>query len=376
MKFCFSFLSLACAICFSIDVAKAQSSVNRVPQPVAVVPTSVKELVQYGWNPPDTAFIRQNIRQMEKLPFEGVVLKANFTDENGTRRKFEEYIWSNYRIPPEGIRQAILDLRATPFTTFKSNFTRLNVIPGDVDWFDDFSNLLSNVRLLGRFVQKSGLKGIYVDLEAYDKELFQYRSQKYARSVTFEQYARQAERRGAEVMQALLNECPECVFVYSFMHEQAGPDASRWAVARYGLLPSFIDGMLREATDTTKIVNSYQDAYNYEYATEFERAVRIMTERNRQVSRYPAKMALITDWSFSIWMDLFSKSVGWFPADVRQNPRTPEQFEESLYRAFARTKQYVWLYTQVPNWWTLENIPKSYIDAIRRARRLAELPEL
>ena len=44
-------------------------------QPVsAQEPAKAKKLIEWGWDEPDTKFMRQNVEKMEQFPFDGVIL--------------------------------------------------------------------------------------------------------------------------------------------------------------------------------------------------------------------------------------------------------------------------------------------------------------
>ena len=36
--------------------------------------TQGKKLIQYGWDSPDTAYLRKNLKRMERSPFDGIML--------------------------------------------------------------------------------------------------------------------------------------------------------------------------------------------------------------------------------------------------------------------------------------------------------------
>src|SRR5205823_14115198 len=96
-----------------------------------------KKLIEFGWDEPDTAFMRQHIAEMEKRPFDGTVFeiaagKVRFINEAWGKRKFSE----------AELAQSIDDLKATHFHRFTENFLRFDVTPGDVDWFDDLSSII------------------------------------------------------------------------------------------------------------------------------------------------------------------------------------------------------------------------------------------
>ena len=51
---------------------------------------------------------------------------------------------------------------------------------------------------------------------------------------------------------------------------------------------------------------------------------------------------------------------------------TPEErarwFEHNMYYALHSSDEYVWLYTERPNWWTGENLPEGFQEALFRAK--------
>ena len=102
--------------------------------------TQGKKLVTYGWNGPTTAYIRANIKEMEKCPLHGTVLRvAREPGKMYTESTEENLCWqpfSTERFKPEEYQHAIDDLKATDFTTMTHNFVGLTTVPG-IDIADD-----------------------------------------------------------------------------------------------------------------------------------------------------------------------------------------------------------------------------------------------
>ena len=42
-----------------------------------------KHLIEFGWDVPDTAFLRRHIAQLERTPFDGCVFHANYHTPGG-----------------------------------------------------------------------------------------------------------------------------------------------------------------------------------------------------------------------------------------------------------------------------------------------------
>jgi hypothetical protein len=65
--------------------------------------------------------------------------------------------------------------------------------------------------------------------------------------------------------------------------------------------------------------------------------------------------------------------VGWNTKDHSKNYFTPQQFERSVRKAIETADEYVWIYTEMPRWWSAENnggpveLPAEYEKALRKA---------
>jgi hypothetical protein len=74
---------------------------------------------------------------------------------------------------------------------------------------------------------------------------------------------------------------------------------------------------------------------------------------------------------FGLWLDYLSARNGWHVDDPSANYFTPDGFEQALRGALAAADEYVWVYTQVPRWWSTTGrvaVPDAYVRAIERAR--------
>src|SRR3954452_3674067 len=92
-----------------------------------------KKLIEWGWDEPDTKFMRANIEKMEQSPFDGLVFHA--TSGKGDNLAWE--VWGGKKCAPDDSKQAVDDLKATKFDRFTDRFLRVNVTPAKTDWFDD-----------------------------------------------------------------------------------------------------------------------------------------------------------------------------------------------------------------------------------------------
>jgi len=340
-----------------------------------------KKLIEFGWDEPDTKFMREHIQEMERMPFDGCVFHVNYETADGKTGRFTWECWGRRAFSEEEVRGAIEDLKNTPFKRFKHNFLRFNVTPGDVDWFDDFSAILSNARLAARIAREGGCAGILFDIEQYQFPLFDYNKQKYRDRKSWRQYSAQARRRGREIMIAFQSEYPDITvfltFGYCLPWVQSEGGRKELSEVSYGLLAPFLDGMLEGAAGGSKIVDGCELAYPFKDVSRFDWAYRVMSEEVLKIVFMPEKYRRVFSFGFGIWMDCKWRELGWHTDDLSKNYYTPQEFEESLYKALTTADEYVWIYTEQPRWWTAEggprDLPEEYIQAVWNARRRAGL---
>jgi len=329
---------------------------------------TAKKLIEFGWDEPDTAFMRKHVAEMEQMPFDGCVFhfKGETLWECWGTRVFKE----------AEIQPALDDLKATPFRRLTHNFLRLNTTPAKIDWFDDHAAVLSNVRLMARVAKEGGCKGVLFDTEQYLGPLFDYSKQRDAKSKSWDEYAAQVRRRGREVMEAFQEGYPDLTifltFGYTLPHLETGGDRAKLPKVHYGLLAPFLDGMVDAAKGGTRIVDGYEISYGYKDTARFAPAYQTMQTGvlpfvGADLKRYRE----VFSFGFGLWMDHDWRKHGWDVEHFDKNFYTPESFEKSVRTALDTADEYVWIYTESPKWWTEEGkpskLPKAYDEAVRRA---------
>jgi hypothetical protein len=329
-----------------------------------------KRLIQFGWGEPTTGFLRRHIREMERLPFDGVVLNAGYRDASGQPALLHWRGFSAEAIPWPSLEPALRDLQETHLRRFRDSFLRFNMTPGDVDWgAETFSAVVHNARLAGRLVGGGGLRGILLDVEQYQHPLFRPPERLPAGAPTPSAYEDLVRRRGREIMQAFQAEAPDLVVFLTFGYSLAStrPDS-------YGLLRPFLDGLYEAAGGETRIVDGFEFSYPYRRVSQFERAYRVVREGGQARSAAPAAYRRRVLAGFGLWMDYDRPHRGWDAEDVSRNYFTPRDLENALAAALRRSDRYVWLYSEAPRFWVREALPEAYLTAIRRARSRAGLP--
>lgn len=342
-----------------------------------------KKLIEFGWDEPDPAFMRQHIAQMEKTPFDGVVYHLSYKKQDGATSNFAWDVWGRQFITREQLEPGIADLKATPFRRFRHNFLRFNTTPADMDWFDDYSAVIHNARLAAWAAREGGSVGVWLDPEQYHSRLFDFDKQRDAGTKGWAAYAAQARKRGYQVMEAFQQGYPNLVVYVSFGYTMPWRGSGRGRLkledTMYGLLAPFMDGMVDAARGRTRIIEGHELSYPIREPWEILASYREMRRGALPIVADPKKYLKVISCSFGIWMDYDWSKLGWSETETAKNYRPPGTFEVVVRKALQTTDEYVWIYTEAPKWWTAEGktekLPAEYVNALRKARAAVIGPE-
>jgi hypothetical protein len=252
----------------------------------AAVNPPEKKLIEFGWDEPDPAFMREHAAEMEQSPFDGCVFHIDAKKPGGSKSRFTWEAWGTRAFTEEELQPALNDLQAVTFRRFTHNFLRLNTAPAKLDWFDDYSAVLTNCHLAAWVAREGKCKGLLFDIEQYEGPLFDYRKQKDAKEKGWERYATQVRRRGREVMEAFQQGYPDLTVFFTFgyslpwMESYAGKGSL--ADCHYGLLAPFLDGMVEAAKGQTRLVDGNESAYGYKESSRFPR--RLPRDEGRSIA--------------------------------------------------------------------------------------------
>ena len=350
-----------------------------------------KKLIATGWDHPDVERLVTHAAEMEKRPFDGVVLEVTGRTTEGKscslRTAFANEPWQREWFQANADR-----LRSAKFARLTDNFVTLGTNPGNVDWFDDegWRQIVAHWRIAAWFAKQSGCKGILFDPEPYapPHAQFNYAAQPQRNEHTFNEYAAKARQRGREVMRAVAEEYPDitlfCYFMNSICATATGRADPRPALAAhgYGLYPALIDGWLDVAPPTVVLVDGCESAYRYNSRQQFlESAVTIKGACQELVSpENRAKYRAQVQVSFGMYLDAY-----WNPSespwyiDGQGGPRV-ERLRANTSAALAAADEYVWVYGEKFRWWPTPNKrvrAESWPEAIpgcERALRFARDP--
>ena len=291
-----------------------------------------KKLIEFGWDEPDTAFMRAHAAEMDQTPFDGCVYTLKCLQPDGKEAGFIWSCWGKQAFTSEQVQHAIDDLKATHLKRLRHNFLRFNVVPGELDWFDDYSAVINNARLAARVAREGGV-GILFDTEQYKGQLFNYRKQPGASTNTWEQYAAQARKRGREVMQAFQKGFPGLKVLMTFGYagrpwQETKGGKKPLSACSYGLLAPFLDGMIEAAQGGSQIIDGWESAYSYFEEQKFQAARKMIHRDVLAMVADREKYRKVVSASFGLWMDYRSNKEGWNVEHPERNPTPPEKFEE------------------------------------------------
>jgi hypothetical protein len=340
-------------------------------------PSADKKLIEFGWDEPDTSFLRTGIGQIQRTPFDGCVFHVEYRKPDGAKGSFTWQGWGNQNFTEQDLKDAFADLRAVRSDTPRCNFLRFNTTPGKLDWFDDLNAVVANARLAAQLARAGRCPGILFDIEQYEGQLFNYRKQRDATSKSWELYASEARKRGGEVMEAFQAGYPGLTvfltFGYSLPWTQTSGGKVALADCSYGLLAPFLDGMVEATRGRTRLVDGFEISYGYKTAQQFADGRRTVKHDLLPIVRDAEKYKAVFSLGFGVWLDHDWRKRAWDTEDFSKNHFSPQEFEGSVSAALREADEYVWVYSEVPRWWSAEGksvkLPEAYVRALREARK-------
>jgi len=337
--------------------------------PLSSAPTDrrapVVKLIEYGWDSPSAEFVRTHITEMERRPFDGVVVRL----PDGGGDVFQPAKWN-----AETLALQLPILRDIKWQTFDSNFLAMYAA-SSMDWYDDddWRAVTEHAAFMGRAAREARCRGLMFDPEPYGPSPWNYSSQLRASAHTFADYEVVVRRRGREFMRALQHEYPglELLTLHSYSDLLREKNLARNA---WGLLPAYLNGMLEEADADTRIIDGHEQSYFFERPGDFARAAvegkqgvlpYVSPElKDKFLRQFQVAQPVYLDWLFG-YFKLSSPTV----VDGLSDEQRARLAEHHVYYAMKNSDRYVWSYSEKMNWWTGEHLPPGAEDALRSARR-------
>lgn len=325
-----------------------------------------RKLIELGWDIPTTEYISKHWQEMEaNAPFDGIIY--NLVAENDEGAKVEsQQLFTADPWKQEWFETCIQDLKSCKFQRYHNNFIRINFFPTPFDWTDEecWKNVCEKARICAWAArQTSG--GLCFDFESYGAHMFKHDP---STGRSFDESKALARQRGAEMFGAICKEYPDVVVLCLFMNTvnfAAGRSENPDFIlldAYYGLLPSFIDGMLDVVDPATTLVEGCEDGYIMNGTAQYNRAAcdillasgpahRLVSPENRQKYRTQVQAG------FGFYLDMYANPEGHFyyrgpePGETRF-----DRLMANLQAAWNAADEYVWVYGEQKSWWPPENV--------------------
>ncbi len=334
-----------------------------------------KKLIEYGWDVPTPAQMRDELTMMEQRPFDGLIFRLE-----GGHNAFVVQ-----PLEPDKFAQDARILRDLPFRRFTDNFVLIwGSPPAGFDWFDDsqWGVIETNAELLVEVAQAGHVRGICFDPEPYDFSLWNYAKQPGAQVHTFAEYRVQVRKRGVQLMRAFESRMPGAT-ILTFFHVSLfdrfatlpeAERAQRLGRESWGLMPDFFVGMLEGASTNATFIDGNENAYYYTSREQYFRSYHAI--RQRGLGLVPAELrekyerqiragqALYVDHNFA----LRQPNTGKYLSYRMTAPERAQWFEHNTYWALYTTDEFVWCYSERMNWWK-DQCPPGLESAIVRARQ-------
>ncbi len=318
-------------------------------------PRPRKKIIEYGWDVPYPDFVRDNIREMEKRPFEGLIFRTK-----GFDHVFDVRPWNKADLQPQ------LDtLGQIQWQKFTDNFLTLYAANRwKMDWFNDdqWKVITENLKLFSLAVQTGRCVGVCFDPEPYGDNPWAYPGQ--FKDKSFDQAADKVRQRGQQFIVALQEGRGELKVLSFFLmalfpNVVDEPDPAvrvqKLQKSSYALLPAFVVGMLEGAAPGTVLIDGNESAYYHESPLEFYKDYHLMRQRAQTLVPEPLRRKYNTNVQTGMALYIDQTLARRADRKVTSNFLTPDQqlkfFEHNVYYTLTTTDEYVWCYSERMNWW-------------------------
>ena len=333
--------------------------------------TTGKKLIEYGWDVPSPEYVRDHIREMEKRPFEGVIMRLPKRGGNVFDVSADPDLQDQIKV--------LSDIKWNKFT---DNFLAMYAA-STMDWYSesDWKKVLSKVQFNARAAKAANCVGLLFDPEPYGFNPWNYRKQKHADKYSYAEYSARVYLRGQQFMQTMQRQIPDVKvlmfhqyqMMYAVTHDfDPAKRQATLANAAYGLYLPFLNGMLSVINRDAQMIDGNENSYYYEKPEQFYHAYWQMRNgakihvpqslRRKYETNEKTANALYVDHLFG-YRNRFYVAKGMTPQEHAK------WFEQNVYYGLQTTDEYVWLYSEKMDWWKDTNLPPGLENAIISAKR-------
>jgi hypothetical protein len=354
--------SAASASSESAASASAQSASALPPAPRTPSPW----LIKHGWDIPTPEFVRDHVTDMEKSPFDGVVVRMPELSDKVQRQEPVSF---------EQFQSALEPMSGVRFDRLQHNFVMVYTTPAG-SYFDDYETPIANFAKLARAVRLAGFKGILFDNEEYFGSLSDYPD--VCPGHTLAQCRVQAARRGREMMDAIREEWPDVTVMTFFgawisdplTGKRLPPELNYNDLSSHvELIGPFFVGMVESVVGTNAKVVDGGEFYTARKREHFEAL------RAWQTDGMATSSGLIPKSLKPKWTSTVSTAFGVYDLPFLDVGMDVDAWRSTIANALETTDEYVWAYTEQHDWWGMghprEPVPDEWVTATREARETA-----
>ena len=335
----------------------------------SAAPDSGPLLIKHGWDIPDVSFVTSNAKSMERMPFDGVVMRMDDGLSSAVQRQEP--------VGHEVFRNALAPLKNADLKSLKHNFLIVYSTPaGDI--FDNWSTPLDNYSNMAKAASATDLEGIFFDNEEYFGSALD-EDDNCSGERTIDQCRTQAFHRGHNVMNAILSSWPDARILIARGPYISAPETADHFnkkgmefndIARANVLRGdFAAGMASATVGKNAQYIDGGQVYSARTIQNFED----LRSWQKYGSLTPG--SLIPKDLRPHWPGSTSAAFGVYDASTSAPAMDHEVWGTTLTNALHTTDRYVWAYTERHDWWGTghpnTSVPSTWVAAARQARDAA-----
>lgn len=341
----------------------------------------------------------QNISTPTSQAFDGFVVQ-HMAGSKDNAAQGENFAWQafdntrHYSLTDRSadyIGDSFAAIKALPTAVMPERFLRINASPyhpNGFDWLDNnyWNSVIANMRVASQFAYGAGLRGVFLDTELYNSNVYSYSywasNPNYA-GMSYSALATIVENRGRQFIQALNSSYPNLKIFISIGYTSVSQHVSR-ANSTQDLMMPFLDGMLGGSTPTTKFIDGFEESYwhdnNPNYFSSWASVIKGPNSYNVRFQKYPVQYLQQYQASFALFLDrdrtvdLVDGVYGWCGGTKTNAFYSPARLAYTVQQAALSADNYVWFYSAsvhpmvagggAPNY----GLPLAYIQAISKGR--------
>lgn len=293
---------------------------------------------------PSPSFIRQNKAHLETLPFDGL---AVYLRDQNAENNVSAGAMKGTPFTYETIASVLAPLKGVSLSNLTHNFAFVVVAEKPPDFFDDWSVIVQNFGHLARAARELGLKGIMLDNENYTTWATHPEGCRYS-TKTLREYQEQAHLRGKQIMEAVVAQFPEAVFLCFHgpylsepkMPERLFPQVQVQAFNK--LMGPFFVGLVDGSGKLSQVVDG-GELYWLRTPEQFEGTY---TWRKSTIASEGVKCSYISPALRAVWSERVGVGFGLYDRSSGEVGMTPKVMTPTVTNALRQSDRYVWLYTE------------------------------